>query len=364
MKVAYFLGALNQGGTESLILDICTRCKSLPYQMVCIYRKEGNLSNLFHASGAPLMYLPKISVLMQYIYTLRKALIKEKVDIIHAQTPSSALLCIFAKIGLNIKLVSTMHGFTFRNANPIYRDIIFRNSDRVLFVSEYEKAYYGGRIRIKSQDTKFQVIYNGINFDKINQSKQNIEFSLNIRPKLVMVGNFNTVRSHLVVVKSIAKLKEKGIANFDFYFVGKRTQDLEYLYDDCVQFCEKNDLDNVHFLGARDDVPSILKSSDGFVYSSASDTFGIAVVEAMAAGLPVIVNDWVVMKEITKNGQWATLYESENVVDCTRKIEDLLNNLEVRKAEAKEIARQVREEYSIERHIERLDNIYRLVVRG
>ena len=177
-----------------------------------------------------------------------------------------------------------------------------------------------------------------------------------------MVGNFNTVRSQFVIVQGIAELNKKRITNFDFYFVGKRTQNLESLYDDCVRYCEQNKLDNVHFLGARDDVPSLLKSADGFVYSTNSDTFGIAVVEAMAAGVPVIVNDWAVMKEITKDGKWATLFKTEDVEDCANAIEDLLNNLEARKADAQEIAKQVRKEYSIEKHIERLDNIYRLVI--
>ena len=79
----------------------------------------------------------------------------------------------------------------------------------------------------------------------------------------------------------------------------RKESDLEK--DFVLKYCEDNNLDNVYFLGGRGDVPALLKVMDGFVYSSVHDTFGIAVVEAMAAGLPVVVNDYEVMKEVCGN---------------------------------------------------------------
>ena len=115
-------------------------------------------------------------------------------------------------------------------------------------------------------------------------------------------------------------------------------------------------MNHVHFLGVRSDVPELLKSMDGFVYSTDHDTFGIAVVEAMAAGLPVVVNDWPVMNEVC--GDDAVYFKSKDPEDCADKIELLLAELPQRKEAARKNAEIVRRKYSIESYIERLAKIY------
>jgi len=55
--------------------------------------------------------------------------------------------------------------------------------------------------------------------------------------------------------------------------------------------------------GHRDDVPGILAAADAFVLSSRSESFGLAVVEAMAAGLPVVVSDLPAFRELLADGR-------------------------------------------------------------
>ena len=130
-------------------------------------------------------------------------------------------------------------------------------------------------------------------------------------------------------------------------------------YDECVRYCQENGLsDSVVFLGSRSDVPAILQYMDGFVYASENDSFGIAVVEAMVAGLPVIVNDWDVMKEITNNGQWATLYKTNDVKDCVSKIEELIEHVSSWKRKAESTVEAVMQRFSIGSHIENLNRVY------
>ena len=144
------------------------------------------------------------------------------------------------------------------------------------------------------------------------------------------------------------------------YFIGKQSLSDPDRYDDCVQYCRENGLLDscVFFLGGRSDVPAILQHVDAFVYSSDYDSFGIAVVEAMASGVPVLVNDWIVMKEITDDGVLATLYRSRDIDDCVAKLNDLADHINERKVYAQRVSGTVKQRYSIENHICNLSKVY------
>ena len=179
---------------------------------------------------------------------------------------------------------------------------------------------------------------------------------------MVMVGSFRGVRSHSFICEVADALNRKGFP-FNLYFVGRRDASEYHLYDRCVEYCNVHGLSGrVHFMGNRSDIPYLLKQMDLFLYASNQDTFGIAVLEAMAAELPVIVNDWAVMKEITDNGTLADLYQTGNVEDCLSKILSFqqLFDQDKEKIEQKSrsIAHVVRERYSIEKHIQNLNSVY------
>lgn len=368
MKVAFLIGSLNRGGAETLLLDILQHNSQLPFDVILIHRKGGDYLPNFEATGCPIynVFLRK-GYFFRYLLNLRKLLTQQHVDIIHAHFGLSAILGRLAMLGTGIKIITTYHGFSgyassLHLKNKIEYVASFICSNRLCFVSDFQKRGYEHNFRYWMRG-KSVVLYNGINMCKFysnsSLSSSNALSTIDDNAiKLCMVGNFTSVRSQMVICKALALLNNK----IHFYFIGKRANKEEWRYDECVRFCEENNLTNVHFLGGRNDIPDLLHQIDGFVYSTANDTFGIAVVEAMAAGIPVVVNDHPVMREVTNNGGWATLFKSDDIAACANAIEDLLLHLAERKATAKNTAKQVREEYSIEKHIERLDHIYKLVV--
>lgn len=358
MRVAYLLGSLNRGGAESLLLDVFRNAEKAKYDFIGIHRHGGEYKDDFYATGKKLYYIqPKRWKFVSYLLKLRKTLKSENIQIVHAQMAIDAIYAHLATIGLQIKVILTFHGFDI-GANGLARlrnRIAIRVADRICFVSEYERQDYEQKYPIGK---KGRVVYNGIDFDKIVQcTMHNAQCPENKVPQLCCVGSFGSGRSQIVICKALGVLKDRGVEP-EFFFIGGKRKSEPNVYDECFNYCQEHNLTNVHFMGTRSDVYELEKTMDGFVYSTVHDTFGIAVVEAIVVGLPVIVNDWTVMKEITRNGQWATLFKTEDIEDCANKIEDLLNNLEARKVQAKEIAKQVREEYSIEKHIARLEQIY------
>ena len=359
MKVAYFIGGLNRGGAESLLLDVCRKHQFVPYDFVCVYRHEGNLSQEFKQSGAPLIQAPKEGGMIRYMLFLRKLFVREHVNIIHSQTPSNTLLLSLALIGTGIKIVTTFHGHSFADAAWWQRKLVYAASEKIICVSNYQKQYYEKKWQLP-EENKLQVVYNGVDFSKLKVHYQKPEFlSSGNKLSLAMVGSFNTGRSQMVVCKALKILHDQEKTNFDFYFIGSQYRGEEYLYHECVQYCEGYGLlGTIHFVGARDDVPAVLQHIDGFIYSTVTDTFGIAIVEAMASGVPTIVNDWDVMTEITNDGQWATIYQSGDAEVLAHEIEKLLNNVQQYKTVAIKHAIEIKKRYSIKSHIRNLYKIY------
>lgn len=364
IKVAYMLGSLNRGGTETLMLDTFGRRDLLP-DCVCIYRKTGVFENEFLATCVRMLKITPAKNIFAYFRILRQVLRREQITIVHAQQPIDALYAFLACLGLNIKIALTLHGYDFSTAKmgKIILKFILPRTTANIYVSHHVKDYYSKKYNLKSE--RQFVIYNGVSFSKIIEKDMNnksLRQELKIDDKKIllgMVGNFVPGRDQMTVCRFL-KLLSESQKPFHFVFAGKKSDAQPQIYEDCVTFCKENGFtDKVTFLGSRNDVPAILSQLDAFVYSTGHDTFGIAVVEAMAAGIPVFVNDWPVMNEITENGKYAAIYQTKNEEDLFQKFSTFLQNKETYSLKAKQSSEYVRNTFSIQNHIAELNKLYK-----
>jgi glycosyltransferase involved in cell wall biosynthesis len=362
MKIAYTLGSLSRGGTETLLLDIFKNTSKAGYEFIGIHRKDGDLKSDFYATGQKIVQLsPKFMFDIVYFLKLRKLLKKENIRIVHAQQPLDALYAWIATLFSTIKVALTFHGYDDFDKKNRMINFIIKRTDKNIYVSNFQREYYTKKYHLKP--AKQQTVYNGVSFNKIDSADTTPDYLTKndlqqARLKMAMVGNFVRGREQYSVCKFLKLLHNENI-EFDFYFVGARNLAEPWRYDCCVQYCNENGLsDSVHFLGSRNDIPAILKNIDAFVYSTEHDTFGIAVVEAMAAELPIFVNDWEVMTEITNNGKWATVYRTKNEHDLLAKFLLFLQNRNEYTVKAKNASQAVRTKFSIEMHLQNLQKEY------
>jgi glycosyltransferase involved in cell wall biosynthesis len=373
MKVAFLLGSLNRGGTETLLLDIFRNSKSHELDAIGIYRKTGALEKEFQESGLKLYKLSDTKNPIKNILFLRKLLLKNEIQIAHAQQPIDALYARLACLGTSIKIVLTLHGYDFgaKGLGLTILKYIIRRTDANIYVSNSQRQYYQEKYKLKC--VKQQMVYNGISFNKLdmndirgaimncttNQKALRAELLLSTDTLLLgSVGNFVDGRDQYTLCRFLKFLNEQEV-DFNFVFVGKKDYNMPHLYDDCFTYCHQNKLsDKVNFLGSRNDVPAILQELDAFIYSTDHDTFGIAVIEAMATGIPVLVNDWGVMKEITEDGKYATLYKTKDEADLLQQFMLFLQNREQYKIKAMQARVYVQGKFSIENHIKQLKKVY------
>ncbi|MCL1868480.1 MAG: glycosyltransferase family 4 protein [Paludibacter sp.] len=365
MKIAYMFGALRRGGTETLMLDLFRNGQKADFQFIGIHRKGGEYREDFYSSGQKLFLLyPHFPLDIFYILKLRKLLKNNKIDIVHAQLSIEVIYAKLATLGTKIKVLQTVHNFDFGMKG--FSAKIFTKSLKStvgnIFVSNFQKNYYIKKYGLSPENQ--YVVYNCISFDKIDNQKEIVPLlPENCELLLGSVGNFVYVRTQIVICRFLKLLAD---ANYDFRFVfaGLRIDSQAHLYDECVEFCRQNGLLNtkVFFLGGRKDVPNVLCQLDAFIYSSAHDTFGIAVAEAMTAGVPVFVNDWGVMNELTADGEFGTVFKSDNPQDLFEKFTDFIKNRNIYKQKAENANKFVRENFSVEKIFENLNKIYKNII--
>ncbi len=362
MKVAYLLGSLNTGGKEKLLLDVVENASLHNLDCVLIYRKKGQLEQSFRNTKISCFKLkPKFILDIFYFIRLRKIVKKEKVEIIHAQLGIDAIYARTACLFTGIKIVITTHGFagSYSKTVRVLNFLAYYLVHLRIWVSKSQFLWYQGKYNFLKEN-KNSVVHNGISFSKFDVALAT-KFKKNASELLFSsVGNFVAGRNQITICKVLKKISNER-KNYKFLFVGEKSTLEPWRYDSCVDYCTKNKLTNVLFLGHRADVPSILRETDAFLYWSEHDTFGIGVIEALASEIPVFVNNWDVMLEVTAQGKWATI--SHSAEEMAEQILDFLQNPEPYIEKAKFAAKRVREKYSITVHINELKEAYQSVLK-
>jgi glycosyltransferase involved in cell wall biosynthesis len=358
------MGSLNRGGAETLMLDVFNNASQSELDIVGIHKKRGELYSEFNNSGWPLIQVyPRNGFDIGYIFRLRKILKRNRITIVHAQYPLDAFSAIMACWGTSIKVLITFHGFSINRPRwyQLLVKFVTRNTQVNLFVSNTQRDHYLKTYSIPTNKENI-TIYNSIDLNKFNVTNSNkLRTSLGIAKDHILlgsVGNFNSGRDQLTICKGLKKLNEEGIA-FHFVFAGAKQYHQPEYYDQCIEYCRQNKLEKqVHFLGSRNDIPLLIKELDAFVYSSRHDTFGIAVLEAMASGVPIIVNDWKVMLEITKNGHYGIIFRTGDDADLKEKLMIFLDRIDTFKQKATNLKNVISKNYNITEYLRKLKNVY------
>ena len=138
-----------------------------------------------------------------------------------------------------------------------------------------------------------------------------------------MVGRLEAHKDQKSLIRAIKNLKERGIKT-KLFLIGDGS-----LKSKLVKLTKNLQLNNdVLFLGARNDIVKILDKLDIFVFSTTEDEgFGIALVEAMGKGLPVIASDVGACREILQDGEYGTLVKPHCSISIADSIESILKDI-------------------------------------
>lgn len=260
---------------------------------------------------------------------IKKVCSENNYDILHCHSPIGGVLARFAfkefrkKGG---KLIYTAHGFHFFKGAPIKNWIIFYPIEK--FCSKYtdclitiNKEDYKRAKSFKAKEVKY-VPGIGVDTEKIKDIKKNRkilnEFNIKDEVVLVSVGELSNRKNHKVILKALEKVK----GNFKYIICGQGAKK-----EELINLAKELNLqEKVEFLGYRQDVKEILKASDIFCFPSKQEGLPVALMEAMASGLPVICSDIRGNKDLIENKKGGYLLKSYDIDEYSIKIQELIEN--------------------------------------
>lgn len=278
-------------------------------------------------------------------YKMTKDLMNEKkYDLIHCHSPIGGIICRLAnkhsKHYDSTRMIYTAHGFHFFKGNNPLKNFLFRNIER------YGAKYTDTLITINKEDyaaaKKFKLRKNGtveyvpgvgIDIDKINAiqgNKEELCKELNIPSDsilLLSVGELNDNKNHKVVIECLPELPK----NVHYLICG-----VGPLKEQHEELAKKLDvLDRLHLLGYRNDVIRIMKSCDVFIFPSKREGLSVALMEAMACGLPCVASKIRGNVDLIKNNKRNYLFNlnkcNEIKTDITKIIQNNYFNIYINK---------------------------------
>jgi len=186
------------------------------------------------------------------------------------------------------------------------------------------------------------------------QEEKDIRVELGIPDDAVVitcVAEFNENKDHEFLMKAWVEI-EKSINNINLFLVG----DGNFL-ERIKEKVKINGLSRVFFLGKRDDIPRILNESDIGLLVSKREGLPRCIMEAMAAGKPVVATDIRGNRDLVKDGVNGFLVKLGDVQGLVDSILKLANDKNLRDQMGKK-GRELIEDYSLENVLEEMAEIY------
>lgn len=238
----------------------------------------------------------------------------EDLDLLHVHyaIPHAAIAYMAKQIlltnGKSIPIITTLHGtdITLVGNNRTFSPVVefsINHSDGVTAVSESlaHDTYENFNIHVP-----IKVIYNFIDFDrfkKLNKDHFRKAIAPNGEKILIHTSNFRKVKRVDEVIRIFASVHKVIPSKLLMIGDGPERQNLEELCRE-LHLC-----DHVRFLGKQDAIEEILAIGDLFLIPSASESFGLSALEAMACEVPVISSNIGGLPEVNIDGVTGYLCE-------------------------------------------------------
>lgn len=267
-------------------------------------------------------------------FELKRLFKRIRPDIVHAHTSKAGAVARLAAIKMRVpRIIYSTHGTIYEADAKIPgvsgRKLLLKifkaidgwlgpRTDMTVALSEKE---VGTQLSLGlCPGSKITCIHNGIHLQKFAEIQREKEFHPE-RVRLGIAGRLNHEKGHDVLLRALGKMT-KRFPGLTLEIAGDGPLDSHLRQ----RVRELGIADRVHFHGFLEDMVEFLRNIDLFVLSSYYEGFGLVLVEAMAAALPVVATDVGGVREVVKDGETGLVVPSGSESELAIGIEYFLNN--------------------------------------
>jgi len=333
-------------------------------KLIDLIRGQGMKVRLFKNLVQPLHPLKDLLGLIDLTRFLRK----KRYHIVHTHNSKAGFIGRLAARWAGVPIiVHTVHGFAFHDREPAWRQILFRNlerlasrwCDKMVFISQ-PLIDWALRDRITRRE-KIQKIYSGIELDHFEPvpdgEKKALKEAWGIREEAPVVGMVSKLwegKGHTTLIHAFEGLKQE-IPEAVLVIVGEG-----YLRDKLSDLVDRLGLKgSVLFTGFQMDVRRIIATFDVAVLPSFFEGMGRVLLEAMAMGKPVVASSVGGIPDLVHHGKNGLLVTPGSVSELKSGLLTLIRNKALAKEMGKEGRKQISEEFSAGRMAQSIEKLYR-----
>jgi glycosyltransferase involved in cell wall biosynthesis len=377
LKVLHIIPSLPKGGAERLVTDICSELTTQNLaEVLLVVMNEINEYEEFtrniQIKYCPSWVRPSISGSTQVdLYDFRKIVDMFKPDIIHSHLYEAELLSrweIFPHVAYithchdnmsQLKKISFSDKWNKRRITDYFeRKILLKRykecDNNFIAISHDTELFFRENIPMPSE--KMNLLHNAINFDKfyrpdkLEAVKQKQDLI-----KLISVGSFVEKKNQSFLIDVVKIMRDRGYA-VTLKLLGDGA-DREKIEKKIVEY---NLTNFIYCVGNVNDVENYLHDANIYVHSATYEPFGLVLIEAMAAGLPVVCLDGKGNRDIMKDNYNGFMIWQNDVELFSEKIIQLTADEEMYDRISENAVTFARD-HDIKNYVQQLSEIYKKV---
>lgn len=279
----------------------------------------------------------QIANIFQHIrayYQVKNLMQQNNYSFVHCHSPIGGVVGRLVAKKTGTPVIYTAHGFHFYNGAPILNWLLYYPVERWLarytdVLITINKEDYDRATTFKAHKVEY-IPGVGIDLDRfssIGVVKDDKRKKLGLPEDafvILSVGELNKNKNHEVVVRALAKFRCSQI-HYVICGQGKYAGRLENLSKDLGVVSQ------VHLLGFRDDISDIYSVSDLFVFPSFREGLSVALMEAMANGLPIVCSSIRGNSDLIEHGINGYLVSPDDVDGFVKYINKVMSNEDISK---------------------------------